>query len=116
MTRMTAFCGLDCAACEAYLATQADDEAAKERIAAEWREGYKNPSITPAYVTCDGCTNLEGRAGGHCLECDIRACGIERRVANCAHCADYATCGKLARFFGMVPAAKANLDEIRGTL
>jgi hypothetical protein len=116
MDAMIAFCGLDCATCEAYLATQANDEAAKERVAEKWRKEYNNPNITAAYVTCDGCTNLEGHAGGHCLECDIRACGIEHEVANCAHCAEYAACGKVARFFGFVPAAKVTLDEIRRTL
>ncbi len=113
MTAMTAFCGLDCATCEAYLATQAGDEAAKERIAASWREFYKHPGIDAAYVTCDGCTNLTGRAGGHCLDCDIRACGVARGVANCAHCAGYEGCDKLARFFAMVPTCKETLDGIR---
>ncbi|HOG45859.1 MAG TPA: DUF3795 domain-containing protein [Anaerolineae bacterium] len=113
MTLKIAFCGLDCSTCEAYLATQAKDEAEKERIAANWREFYQAPGITAAYVTCDGCTNLEGHAGGHCLECDIRACAIARQVANCAHCAEYEGCAKLERFFGFVPAAKATLDEVR---
>ena len=116
MDAMIAFCGLNCATCEGYLATQANDEAAKERVAAKWRKEYNSPSITADYVTCDGCTNLQGRAGGHCLECDIRACGIEHQVANCAHCAEYDGCEKLARFFGSVPDAKATLDGIRRTL
>ncbi len=116
MDALIAFCGLNCAACEAYLATQANDEAAKERVAVKWRQEHNHPAITAAYVTCDGCTTLDGREGGHCLECDIRACGIEHQVANCAHCAGYSTCEKLARFFGFVPDAKARLDEIRRTL
>jgi len=116
MPPQVAFCGLDCSTCQAYLATQANDEAEKARIAATWRELYKAPGITAAYVTCDGCTNLQGRAGGHCLECDIRACGIAHGVANCAHCAGYDACAKMARFFGSVPAAKARLDEIRRRL
>ena len=41
MERMIAVCGLDCAKCEAYLATQANDEAAKERVAAKWRAQYE---------------------------------------------------------------------------
>lgn len=113
MTPMIAFCGLDCSKCEAYLATQANDEAEKERIAAQWRQQFSAPSITAAYVTCDGCTDLQGHAGGHCLECDIRACALERGVANCAHCTGYEGCDRLARFLGEVPAAKATLDEIR---
>jgi len=116
MDAMIAFCGLSCATCEGYLATQANDEAAKERVAAKWREDFSAPGINAAYVTCDGCTVLDGRPGGHCLECDIRACGIERGVANCAHCAGYDGCDKLARFFGFVPAAKETLDAIRRAL
>jgi len=34
--KLIAVCGLDCAACRGYLATQANDEAAKERVAREW--------------------------------------------------------------------------------
>ncbi len=113
MSVKIAFCGLDCPNCDAYLATQANDEAAKERVAAKWQRDFNNPGITAAYVTCDGCTNLQGRPGGHCLECDIRACGIEHKVANCAHCGEYDGCEKLVRFFGFVHGAKANLEEIR---
>jgi len=113
---MDAVCGLDCATCEARLATQANDEAEKERVAATWREMYKAPSIDAAYVTCDGCLSLDGHLGGHCLECNIRACGLERGVANCAHCADYETCAKLAKFFEAVPDARATLDGIREAL
>ena len=51
MERMIAVCGLDCATCGGYLATQANDEAWKERVAAEWREAYSAPHIDAAYVT-----------------------------------------------------------------
>lgn len=116
MDAMIAFCGINCANCDAYQATQRNDEAEMERVAANWRKEYSNPTITAAYVTCDGCTNLQGRAGGHCVECDIRACGIEHQVANCAHCARYDGCDKVARFFSHAPGCKATLDEIRRAL
>jgi hypothetical protein len=116
MNLMTAFCGLDCAACEAYLATQANDQAAKERIAAKWRQEFNAPDITTAHVTCDGCLAFNGRLGGYCTMCPIRACGVERKVTNCAYCADYAACDKLAGFFAQAPSAKMALDEIRRTL
>ena len=113
MNQMIAVCGLDCAACEARLATVANIEAEKERVAAMWREMYNSPSIDAAYVTCDGCLSLDGHLGGHCLECEIRACGLERGVATCAHCADYERCAKLAKFLEFVPDARATLDGIR---
>jgi hypothetical protein len=116
MNQLIAFCGLDCAKCEAYIATQANDEAAKERVAAKWRVEYNAPDTTVASVTCDGCVAVNGRLGGYCPHCPIRACGVGRGLANCAHCADYATCDKLLGFFKSVPDARVTLDGIRSAL
>ena len=116
MDRMIAVCGLDCAVCEARLATQAEDEAAKERVAAKWREEYQAPNIDAAYVTCDGCLAVDGHQGGHCHECNIRACGVEKGVPNCAHCDGYDTCEKLAGFIEFVPQVESTLEEIRRAL
>jgi hypothetical protein len=110
MDKIIAYCGLVCSDCEAYIATQAGDQAALERVAAKWREEYNAPNITVESVICDGCLTGE-RKCGHCAECDIRACGMEHGMANCGHCAEYA-CEKLERFFGMVPPARTVLDEI----
>jgi hypothetical protein len=116
MNQLIAFCGLDCAKCEAYLATQANDDAAKERVAAKWRKEYNAPDLTIASVTCDGCVTVGGRQGGYCPQCPIRACGIAHKVANCAYCADYNACDKLAGFFKSVPDARGTLDNIRRAL
>lgn len=116
MERMISVCGLVCTECEAYLATQANDEAAKEKVAAKWREQFNAPGITAAYVTCDGCRAFDGRLGGHCLECEIRACGVARGFPNCAHCSDFDACQKLSGFLSYVPQARAVLQEIRAAL
>ena len=112
MDKIIAFCGLTCTECDAYLATQANDRAALERVATKWREEYNSPNVTVEYVICDGCLAGDGRLGGHCLECRIRACGVARGVPNCAMCDDYA-CDELQGFFGFVPTARATLDAIR---
>ena len=114
MDKMIAYCGLICTECPAYLATQANDRAELERVAAMWREEYNAPNITVESVICDGCI-VGGHKCGHCAECDIRACAMALNVANCAHCADY-TCEKLEKFFGFVPGARGVLDEIRQSL
>lgn len=111
MERMIAYCGLDCAKCPAYAATQANDLAAKERVLAKWRVEYNAPEMDLSAVTCDGCTS-NGRHGGYCGQCPVRACGVERAVANCARCSDY-SCEKLDAFLGMIPDARAALEEIR---
>ena len=114
MNKIIAYCGLVCTDCSAYIATQADDQAALEKVAAQWREEYNAPNITVASVICDGCLD-GGRKCGHCADCEIRACGVERGVINCAHCPQYA-CEKLEGFFGFAPDARALLDEIRRSL
>ena len=116
MERMIAVCGLDCGQCEARLATLAGDEGEKERIAVKWREQFHAPDINAAYVTCEGCLNVSGHLGGHCYECDIRACGLQHNVPNCAHCAEFGSCEKLAAFIKFVPQARAALEEIRKLL
>ena len=112
MDRIVAYCGLVCTDCPAYTATQADDRTALEQVAAQWRKEYNAPNITDESVICDGCLGSEGRHCSHCYQCDIRACGMERGILNCAYCDDYA-CEKIERFFGFVPAARATLDAIR---
>lgn len=115
MDAIIGVCGLVCSECPGYLATQANDEAAKERVAAEWRVYHNNPNINAVYVTCDGCLASEGRLGGHCLECNIRQCGYKKSVLNCAYCPDY-SCEMLDKFLAFVPAAKTKLDEIHRLL
>ena len=115
MDKIVAYCGLVCTDCPAYVATQADDRAALERVAAQWREEYNAPNITVESVIWAGCLTEEGRKWSHCAEGEIRACGVTRGVVNCAHCADYA-CEKLEGFFGFAPDARAVLDEIQQSL
>jgi len=111
MDKMIAYCGLVCTECPAYIATQKDDREALERVAAQWSQEF-NASIAPEDCTCNGCLDFEGRLSSYCHECKIRACAIERKVQNCAHCDDYA-CEKLEGFFGFAPEARVTLEEIR---
>jgi hypothetical protein len=113
MATLIAACGLDCAQCDAYIATQANDMAALAAVAVKWTTEYNAPGLSADNVQCDGCMT-EGRKVGHCSECQIRMCALERGVANCAVCPDYA-CDKLAGFLAAVPQAKVNLEAIRAT-
>jgi predicted nucleic acid binding AN1-type Zn finger protein len=115
MASIIGVCGLDCAECLAYKATQADDNAARERVAEQWRKEYNVPGITAAGINCDGCM-AGGRLIGHCQECEPRLCAVGRGVANCGACPDYACekIGKMQAF--MPPDAKARLDGIHSAL
>ena len=113
--KIIGYCGLVCTDCPGYIATQADDRGALGGVAAQWRETYNAPDITVESVICDGCVTDDGRKSGHWFECEIRACAMEQKVANCAHCGEYA-CARLEGFLGMVPDARTTLDGIRAGL
>jgi len=112
MTNLIAVCGLDCAACPAYTATQADDDKLRAQTAAEWTKTFKH-EFKAQDINCDGCTP-EGRHVGYCGICEIRKCGTGRKLKTCAECADYA-CAKLTDFLKMVPEAKQTLEARRAS-
>jgi hypothetical protein len=111
MTTLFAGCGLDCSICEAFVATQANDQPALEQIAAKWRVEYNTPMITAENILCDGCM-AGGRTISHCAECVIRLCVMERGLENCATCPDFG-CEALSGFLLNIPQARANLENLR---
>jgi hypothetical protein len=111
MENIIAYCGLTCSECAAYIATQNDDEQALKDVAEKW-SGEHGANISSEDCRCNGCVAPEAPWMSHCYECKIRACGMERKLVNCAGCADYA-CDRLTEFFDVVPAAKETLDTIR---
>lgn len=47
-----------------------------------------------------------------CKDCDVRQCGLEKKLENCACCGEY-PCEKLDRVLDKSPRARATLDGIR---
>jgi hypothetical protein len=115
METMIAYCGLVCTDCPAYVATQANDWEALERLAARAREEYGQPDATAESNLCDGCLSDSTRLCGYCDVCEVRACAMALKLANCAHCPEYA-CDKLVGFWSMATEARATLDAIRESL
>jgi len=111
VTKTLSMCGLDCAACPAFVAHKTDDDTLREKTAAEWSRQFQ-ANLTPADINCVGCLKTTGVQIGHCADCEIRKCGLDRNVKNCALCSDY-PCERVARFIANVPPAKANLEEVR---
>jgi hypothetical protein len=104
-------CGLDCAACPAFIARKTEDQALRVKTAAEWSKLYKT-GLKPEDINCVGCLKAEGVHFGPCDGCEIRKCGQARKAKNCALCTDY-PCEKIANFIANVPPAKANLDDVQ---
>ncbi|MCD4823661.1 MAG: DUF3795 domain-containing protein [Phycisphaerae bacterium] len=111
MTKMIAYCGLDCAVCEGYLATQADDDAKRAEVAKDWAARYNAP-IKPEHINCDGC-RADGRKFFYCSNmCELRKCGIAKGMDNCAACDEY-PCEKLEAFFQLAPQVRDALEALR---
>ena len=111
MNQMTGFCGFICSQCDAFIATQNDDDEKRAEVARLWSQQFKI-DMKPEDINCDGCISDGDRHIGHCHVCEIRKCGKQKNIQNCAYCVEYA-CDKLEGFFKMVPDAKKHLDGIK---
>jgi len=111
MQSIIAYCGLNCDECGAYLATVANDDAKRKEVAEQWSKEF-HADIKAADINCEGCLSVGENIFSHCKVCEIRLCGIERKVANCACCDDF-VCAKLEKFFQMAPFLHEKLNQIR---
>lgn len=111
MPARIAFCGLDCALCPAYLASNPEDQGLRQKTAQKWWRIYDRP-LPPSQSYCLGCQQAEGSQFFLCHKCAIRVCGLERGYQTCAECPDYA-CSQLERLLDMAPTARDNLEALR---
>ena len=114
MKDILSICGLPCRECGAYLATVNDDDGKRREVAELWSKEY-NADIKPEDINCESCLSDSDNVFSHTKVCEIRKCGKEKGVLNCAHCAEYA-CHTLQEFFKLVPVAKTKLDSIKADL
>jgi hypothetical protein len=111
--KLIAVCGLTCTDCDAYKATQKNDDNKRQEVAKKWTSAY-NHEFKAADINCDGCL-AGGRIVGYCQVCPIRKCGQEKEVKNCGYCDDY-PCSGLDELFKARPDAKVTLDKVQQKL
>jgi hypothetical protein len=114
MSKMIAMCGLDCKDCIAFIATMKNDDKLREKVVEAWSTEKEHLGLED--VDCDGCLSGK-RLHSFCQVCDVRKCGLQRNIENCAYCNEF-SCGKLEKLWGSFQTvsgeeAKANLVEIR---
>lgn len=110
MSEMIAYCGLVCTTCPQYIATQNDDDVAREKAAKRIAEEF-GLDFKPEEINCDGCLSSGGRRIGFCDTCEVRKCAITKSVENCSTCSEQ-PCEKLTRFHDFSPVAKASFEAL----
>ena len=110
MSELIAFCGLDCAKCDAYIATRDNDKTLRERTARLWSE-LNNATILPEHINCQGC-RMDGVKTVFCESmCQIRRCAMKKRLANCGYCPEMNTCPTIMNIHKHNPDALNNLKK-----
>ena len=110
MSRMIAYCGLVCSNCPTFLATQNDDDIAREKTAAFYSEKF-GFNLKPEEINCDGCISEGGKLIGYCQSYEIRKCCREKVLDNCTIC-DEQPREKLMKFHEFSPDTKASFDAL----
>lgn len=109
MNKLIACCGIDCASCEARLATIADDDQRRIEVAHKWCELNHTDQITPESINCMGC-RTEGVKFYFCSHlCQIRQCVAAKGLDTCGDCAENASCPKVAAVWQYDAEAKRRL-------
>ena len=113
MPEMIACCGLVCTSCPTFIATQNDDDIARQKTAVYYHEAF-GFDLKPEDINCQGCLSNGGQLIGYCQTCKIRQCCQERGLENCAIC-DAQPCEKLTQFHEFSPDARACFDKIQNS-
>ena len=112
MNNFIAFCGLDCAQCEARLATVRGDEALRRKVARDW-SAQNGVEITPEMLHCSGC-RVPGVKTPYCEAlCPIRRCAVDKGLETCGACPDMDVCEKLGAITAHNAEARRRLEGRR---
>ena len=110
MNEFIAYCGLNCEACEARLATMNNDDALRRKVAREWSE-LNGVEITTEMINCSGC-RIPGVKTPYCDSlCPIRQCAMGKQMETCGCCPEMNVCEKLAMITGNNADALRRLKE-----
>ena len=106
---MIAFCGLNCAKCDAFIATKNNDNALREKTAKLWSE-LNQIEILPEQINCEGC-RCDGKKTVFCDKlCQIRQCAMKKGFETCGDCSELDNCKTVAMVVGNNPEALKNLN------
>jgi len=102
---------LDCATCDARIATMNNNDALRKETASKWQKMYNVPDLSFEAINCTGCME-DGVKFAHCDTCEIRKCAIGKGFRSCGECSEVKTCEIVAMVHMHVPEALNNLLQI----
>lgn len=111
MEKLISCCGLNCATCDARIATMSNDDELRKATAEKWQTLYNSPDISPSMINCTGCRE-EGVKLAHAGMCEIRKCVNTKGFGTCAECSDLETCLLVSPIHKHVPEALLNLKGL----
>lgn len=111
MEKIIACCGIDCATCDARIATIANDNELRSATANKWKVQFNANDISPEMINCTGCRET-GVKFAHCEQCEIRNCSISIGFHTCAECDKLENCPTLKNLHQYVPDALENLKSL----
>jgi Protein of unknown function (DUF3795) len=111
MEKLISCCGLDCATCEARIATIKNDDALRKATSEKWATMYNVPDMSPSMINCTGCRE-PGVKLAHASVCEIRKCADTRGFKTCGECPEMETCKLVSGIHSHVPEAKQNLMNL----
>lgn len=111
MEKVISCCGLNCATCDARIATVTNDDNLRQATADKWRVGYNAPDLSASMINCTGCRE-DGAKFSHCEVCEIRNCVKAKGYDTCGDCNEMETCAIVAGVHKYVPDAITNLRDL----
>jgi hypothetical protein len=111
MEKLISCCGLDCAKCDARIATVNNDDELRKATAQKWSVEYNASDLTYTMINCTGCRE-EGVKFSHCSVCEIRNCVNAKGYETCGECSDMETCTIVSTIHRYVPYAADNLRDL----
>jgi len=111
MENLISCCGLNCASCDARIATLANDDELRRQTAEKWKVMYNSPDITPEMINCTGC-RVEGVKIGHWAVCGMRTCASSKGFSTCGPCDALLNCDTIKPVLQFAPDAVENLKSV----
>ena len=93
------YCCIECSKCQAYVATQSNDDQLRAKVAEQWK-------MKAEQINCDGC-----KSDKPLFNCEVKECAVKKGLPTCAHCADFPACDK--EFWARSEALRTRVRQMR---